>query len=232
MARPLTGLPKAHLHLHFTGGDAPFHPGRARPRARGAPARGPGRRLAAAAEGDRRARLVPVPAAVRHRPVGGPHRGRRAPADPRGGAGRAGRGVALAGDPGGSLGLRGPVRRPDAHGGAGPGRRRRGHRGHRRRHRRDHRGQPDQAPARRAHAGPAGGGARRARRHRLRPVQRRAPGGRGRLRAGLPDRRPRRADGRAARRRAGRARPASGRAWTSCTPTASGTGSRPLTTSH
>ena len=146
MARPLShaaqGAPAPALHRR----DAPFHPGGPRPRARRAPARGAGRRVAAPAAGHRRAGLVPVPAALRHRPVGGPHRGRRSPAAGRGRGGRAGRGIGLAGDPGRPLGLRGQVRRADPDGGTDPGRGRGGLRRHRDRHRPDHRGQPDRHP--------------------------------------------------------------------------------------
>ena len=63
------------------------------------------------ARGHGRARLVPVPAAVRRRPGGASARGRRPPAAPRGRRGRGGRRVGLAGDPGRPQRLRRPLRR-------------------------------------------------------------------------------------------------------------------------
>ena len=66
-ARP-AALPKAHLHLHFTGSMRHATLLELAARARRAPARRAAGRLAAAAVGDRRAGLVPLPAAVRHRP--------------------------------------------------------------------------------------------------------------------------------------------------------------------
>ena len=68
--------------------------------------------LAAGAVGRRRARLVPLPAALRRRPVASCGReDARATAGPRGGRGRRGRGLALAGDPGRPERLRLAVRR-------------------------------------------------------------------------------------------------------------------------
>ena len=69
--RDLTALPKAHLHLHLTGAMRHSHDGRARPDARSRACR-PAltRGMAASAEHRRRARLVQLPAAVRHRTLG------------------------------------------------------------------------------------------------------------------------------------------------------------------
>ena len=99
--------------------------------------------------------------------------------------------------------------------------------GHRRRHGRGGRREPDEAPAGRPYAGPARGALRRPGCGRLRPVQRRTAGPGTGLRPRLRHRQGRRAARRPARRRAGRARPASATAWTTCTPSGSGTGCAP-----
>ena len=168
-------LPKAHLHLHFTGSmrhatllELAERDGIALPDALV-------ERVAAAAVGGRREGLVPLPAALRRGAVGAAHRGRRTPAGARGRRGRRPRRRPVAGDPGrpervrarGSAGsprsptwCSTPSARPRATTGLGHGR------GDRR--------QPHPAPARRPHAGPAGRAVRRPRRRRLRAVQRRA----------------------------------------------------------
>ena len=205
--RSLETLPKAHLHLHFTGSMRHEHPARARRARRPPPARGADRGLAAGAVRRRREGLVPLPAALRRGPVGAAHRGRRPPARARGRRGRPARRRPLAGDPGRPQRVRRQVRRHHRLHRPGPRRRRerlarRGHRdggGDRR--------QPHPAPARRPHAGPPRRAVRRPRGGRLRPVQRRASRHDPRLRSGLPDRRAGRTAARAARRRAGRTRP-------------------------
>ena len=68
MQRPVTDLPKAHLHLHFTGSMRVETVRDLADEARPAPARRPDDGLPAAAERARRARLVPVPAPVRRGP--------------------------------------------------------------------------------------------------------------------------------------------------------------------
>ena len=159
MARPLDALPKAHLHLHFTGAmrhstlvelaaERGVHLPDALvsewpPRLSGTDERG----------WFRFQRLYDIARSVR------PHRGRRAPAAARGGTGRTGRGA--------RAGWRSRwIRRATRPGSAASRRRwnscstppRRRPRPDRGRHRRDHRGQPDQAPAGRADAGQARGG--------------------------------------------------------------------------
>ena len=86
-ARAAEGPPAPALHRVAAAGDAARAGRRARGPAAGRPGRG-GRRPPARAAGDRRARLVPVPAAVRRGPLGGPRRGRRPPAGARGRPGR------------------------------------------------------------------------------------------------------------------------------------------------
>src|SRR6266545_7570648 len=106
------GAPAPALHR----GDAARHAGRAGGQARDPAARGADRGLAAAAVRRRRAGLVPLPAALRHGPLGAAHPGGRVPAAAGNGAGRAGRGIGLAGDPDRPLGVRAAVRRPDPRG--------------------------------------------------------------------------------------------------------------------
>ena len=182
------------------------------------------------AVGGRREGLVPLPAALRRRALGAAHRGRRTPAGARGRRGRRPRRRPVAGDPGRPERVRRPVRRD--HRVHRPGARRRARRlaRDRARHGRGDRRQPHPAPARRAHPGPAGRAVRRPRRGRLRAVQRRAARHHRRLRAGVRDRRAGRPAAGAARRRAARARPASGSASTSCTPTGSATACAPRRT--
>ena len=139
---------------------------------------------AAGADRDRRARLVPVPAALRHRALGAADRGRRTPAAARGRRGRAADGsgwLEIQVDP--------RATRP-RFGGITPSLElvldaAREAEAHRRRLRRDRRGQPHPAPAGRPDAGPAGGALRRRGRRRVRPVQRRAPGRHRGVRAGV-----------------------------------------------
>ena len=99
-ARPARTLPKAHLHLHFTGSmrhatllELAERDGIALPDSLV-------EELAAAAVGGRREGLVPLPAALRRRAVGAAHRGRRTPAGAGGRRGRRPRRRPLAGDPG------------------------------------------------------------------------------------------------------------------------------------
>ena len=120
------------------------------------------RGVAAAAERGRRARLVPVPAAVRHRQVGRPDAGRRPPAAA-GGRARTSRPRARAGwssrstrpaTPAGSAGSRRCSSWYSTSAAAAAGQDRRRHRDHRRR-------QPHEAPAGGPHAGQARGRVRR-----------------------------------------------------------------------
>ena len=179
--------------------------------------------------GDRRARLVPVPAAVRHGALGAARPRTTCAgccARPPRTSGRDGSGwLEIQVDPSGYAARFGGHHRVHR---AGPrrGRGRRG--GHRGRHRRDRRGQPHQAPAGRPDPGPAGRPVRRAGGGRLRAVQRRARGAAPRTsppafriaeRAGLlagP-----------ARRRAGRAGQRRGLPGRRCTRTGSATASGP-----
>ena len=150
--RPLATLPKAHLHLHFTGSmrhhtllELAERDGIHLPDSLV-------ERVAAAAVGGRREGLVPVPAALRRRAVGAAHRGRRTPAGARGGRGRRPRRRPVAGDPGRPVGLRRPLRRD--HRLHRPGARRRGEAvaRHRPRHRRGR--SPPTAPGTRSTPGP------------------------------------------------------------------------------
>ena len=95
--------------------------------------------------------------------------------------------------------------------------------GDRARHAGAGRGEPHEASAGRPHAGPARRAVRGPGRRRLRALQRRTPRHGPRLRPRLRHRPGRRAAGGAARRRAVRARPASGTAWTTCAPPGSAT---------
>ena len=107
-ARSLTTLPKAHLHLHFTG--SMRHPTLLELAERDGISLPDSlvERVAAPALGGRREGLVPVPAALRRGPVGPADPGRRTPAGPGGRGGRPARRRSLAGDPGRSLGVRRP----------------------------------------------------------------------------------------------------------------------------
>ena len=107
-AHAAQGAPAPALHRVDAARDA----ARARRARRHPAARRAGRGLAAAAVGGRREGLVPLPAALRRRPVGAAHRGRRTPA----GAARPPRttsreGGRLAGDPGRPERVRRAVRR-------------------------------------------------------------------------------------------------------------------------
>ena len=177
--RDLAALPKAHLHLHFTGSMRPATlldlAGRHGIRLPEALTSG----RAAAAAGHRREGLVPVPAALRHRPVLRPGRVRRPAAGARGGRGRRPRRVALARAAGRPDVVRRASRRahPDPRADPGRGPKRLCRNGSR--HLADRGGQPDATPARRPDAGPAGRAARRRRAGRggrLRAEQRRAAG--------------------------------------------------------
>ena len=224
--RPPPRCPKAHLHLHFTGSmrhatllELAERDGIALPDS--LVSEWPPR-----AVGGRREGLVPLPAALRRRPLGAAHRGRRTPAGAGGRRGRRPRRRPVAGDPGRPERVRRPVRRD--------------HRLHRPGARR-----ASATPRERTGLGMAVVIAANRTRHPLdaRTLARLAAqyAGRGvvgfglsnderrgthrRLRAGVRDRRAGRADAGAARRRAARARPASGPASTRCTPTGSATAS-------
>ena len=83
-AHAAQGAPAPALHRVDAARDA----ARARRARRHRAARRAGRGVAAAAVGGRREGLVPLPAALRRRPVGAAHRGRRTPAGARGRRGR------------------------------------------------------------------------------------------------------------------------------------------------
>ncbi len=189
-SRDLARLPKAHLHLHFTGSL------RISTLAEMAAAQRialPGVLLDShpLQVRWRRARLVPVPAPLRRRACVRARRGRPAPPGRRGGGRRRRGGFGSPGDPGrpdelralgrrdhagpGDRARRGPGRLGPAPPGGGGGRR----------------SVADAPPARRPHAGPARRPARRGgagRGGRLRAVQRRAARRHGRVRARVRDR--------------------------------------------